>query len=76
MGKVVGDALNPSAEVVLFPSRKTDGVFVWPAELGYYVRKYHLRVPAAFVERMLSLNWQPPAEQENDWAGFGLAMEN
>jgi hypothetical protein len=67
MGKVVGDMLDPSVEVILFPGRNTDGCFVWPAELAYYVRRYHLRVPRHFVAHMASLNWWPPAEEEIDW---------
>jgi len=72
MGTIVGDVLNPNAQVILFPGRRTDGVFVWPAELSYYVRRYHLRVPDLLVERMASLNWQPPTEEDIDWQRLGM----
>ena len=66
-GKIVGDVLNPDEQVVLFPGAKTDGVFSWAAELYYYVRKYHLRVPTEFIEHMALRNWIPPTEDEVDW---------
>src|SRR4051812_40591769 len=45
MGKVTGDVLNPEEKVVLFPGTNTDGLYLWPAELAYYVRRYHVRLP-------------------------------
>ena len=72
MGKVVGDVLDPGANVVLFPGKRTDGVFVWPAEIAYYVRRYHLRLPNELVERMASLNWQPPTDEQIDWKQLGM----
>jgi hypothetical protein len=72
VGTIVGDVLNPNTPVVLLPGKRTDGVYVWQAELPYYIRKYHLRLPDELVERMASLNWQPPAKQEIDWQGLGL----
>ena len=67
VGTIVGDVLNPTTHVVLFPGKRTDGIYIWQAELAYYVRKYHLRVPLELVSRMASLNWQPHTEQEIDW---------
>src|SRR5262249_47215801 len=49
MGKVVGDALNPSEAAILFPGTNTDGLYLWPLELAYYVRKYHVRLPREFL---------------------------
>jgi hypothetical protein len=34
MGKVVGDALNPSEGAILFPGTNTDGLYLWPLELA------------------------------------------
>jgi hypothetical protein len=67
LGKIVGDVLDPTSKVTLFPGMNTDGVYIWPAELAYYVRTYHVRVPQGLVEHMASLNWQPPTEGEIDW---------
>ena len=72
MGKIVGDVLDPNAKAVLFPGSKTDGLYAWPSELAYYVRKYHLRIPKELREHMASRNWLPPKETEVDWKGIGL----
>ncbi len=56
-GKVVGDCgilatccicgqRNGSQEL-------SDGVFVWPEGLGHYVREHAVRLPQAFIERVL-----------------------
>ena len=76
LGKVVGDVLDPDAKAVLFPGKNTDGVYVWPAELAYYVRKYHIRLPQPLIERMVALSWQPPAEEDIDWENMGLGFED
>jgi hypothetical protein len=74
MGKVVRDVLDPGNGAMLFPGTNTDGLFLWPLELAYYVRKYHVRLPSAFLERMASRDWQPPSKTEINWeslyAGF------
>ena len=60
MGKTVRDALNPASSLPLYPGTNTDGLYLWPLELAYYVRTYHVRLPQHFVERMKSKNWNPP----------------
>ncbi|MEV0328310.1 hypothetical protein AB0H63_17970 [Micromonospora echinospora] len=39
---------------------KTDGQWVWPADLSYYVREYNVKLPVEFVDRIRSLNWSAP----------------
>ncbi|HEX4795991.1 MAG TPA: hypothetical protein VH370_19540 [Humisphaera sp.] len=63
MGKVVRDVLDPDSTVHLYPATMTDGLYLWPLELAYYVRKYHVRLPADFFQRMASLNWKPVAKE-------------
>ena len=67
MGKVVRDVLKPSNGVKLYPGTNTDGLYLWPAELAYYVGNYHIRLPPHFVERMASKNWQPPLKSSIDY---------
>lgn len=38
----------------------TDGVYVWPADLSYYVRHYHVTLPKAFVIHVQTNTWQVP----------------
>lgn len=35
------------------PMANTDGVYAWPIELFYYVRKYNLRLPEKFERHIL-----------------------
>ena len=74
-GSVVGDGLDPTIKVVLFPGTRTDGRFMWPMELAYYVRKYHVRMPADFTSHMDSRNWQAPTKAELDWNAIYAACE-
>jgi hypothetical protein len=67
MGKVVRDALDSNSGVYLYPGANTDGLYVWPMELAYYVQKYHVRLPQHFLERMASLNWKPPTTAAIDY---------
>jgi hypothetical protein len=36
----------------------TDGVWLWPGALLYYVREYHLRPPAEFVQHAEAHQWR------------------
>jgi hypothetical protein len=48
-------------------SFRSDGVWVWPNLLEYYVREYHLRIPDEFVRHMAARNWRPPQPDELDF---------
>ncbi|HZN68414.1 MAG TPA: hypothetical protein VFB66_24225 [Tepidisphaeraceae bacterium] len=74
MGKVVFDALGPTCDKILFPATNTDGLYLWPAELAYYVRKYHVRLPQHFLDRMRSFNWTPPCESEINFANLDVGL--
>lgn len=36
----------------------TDGVWLWPGELGHHVRAYNLRLPAEFVAHARERRWE------------------
>jgi hypothetical protein len=36
----------------------TDGIWVWPSDLGYYVNCYNVNLPQAFLDHMRSSKWQ------------------
>ncbi|MDX2730990.1 hypothetical protein [Streptomyces sp. PA03-2a] len=38
----------------------TDGVWMWPADLAYYVRRYNIALPEDFISHARSLNWVAP----------------
>jgi hypothetical protein len=39
----------------------TDGVWLWPGVLAYYVAKYHVRVDPEFIDHARARNWTVPA---------------
>jgi len=55
----VSDVLDPTAGFVGTRSIHTDGVWCWPGDLAHYVRRYHVALPSAFLEHLLSRGWQP-----------------
>src|SRR5215211_1156339 len=40
----------------------TDGRYLWPGDLAHYVRTYHVRVAAPFVEHMMASGWKVPSD--------------
>ena len=38
---------------------RTDGVWVWPNDLAYYVKNYQVSLPMDFLEHMAAHNWVP-----------------
>ena len=57
-GEVVSDVLNPENGVIGTSDAVTDGSWLWPGDLVYYVENYNLELPQEFVDSM----------EENDWA--------
>ena len=41
---------------------KSDGEWVWPVSLAYFVREYHISLPQEFIDRMESRNWHVPPD--------------
>lgn len=65
-GSVVDDALDTSKKAVAPLEIATDGRWVWPRDLAYYVREYHLALPQAFIEDMRARFWNPPRLSQDD----------
>lgn len=59
-GPMVDDALDPSNEAVAPLETATDGQWMWPRDLAYYVEKYHVELPEEFVKHMRNRDWQVP----------------
>ena len=38
----------------------TDGIWLWPSDLAYYMRHYQVAVPYALVAHMKTQGWRPP----------------
>lgn len=57
-GGIVTDVINPENGLAGCPELKTDGIWVWPGDLEYYVKHYHLKLDEEFVKTMCKNNWR------------------
>jgi hypothetical protein len=51
------DVLDPSSGRGTCPDMMTDGVWLWPRELAYYVGTYRVELPEEFVAHMRQAGW-------------------
>lgn len=61
------------------PSRnlRTDGVWVWGKDVGYYVRKYSIRPPADFMKHMEEVDYRVAFVDDKQLAeAVSFAMSN
>jgi hypothetical protein len=69
-----GDSISIDPNSVL-----TDGTWLWPGVLVYYLARYHLRLDPAFVDHARARNWSiRPSEVNLDdlcWDAFRLPPE-
>lgn len=54
------DVLSAGHEIIGSLALRTDGVFLWPGDLSYYVEKYRVSLPRTFLEHMSANNWTVP----------------
>jgi hypothetical protein len=59
-GQLVGDVLAEASTAVAPLEIHTDGEWVWPADLAYYLAHYHVALPAELWARAAANAWQPP----------------
>ena len=59
-GVRVNDYLNSDNRAVAPLETATDGTWIWPRDLPYYVETYSVALPTAFVQHMKQRNWEPP----------------
>ncbi|WP_157982388.1 hypothetical protein [Nocardiopsis sp. FIRDI 009] len=66
--QVLFDVLDEKCPAICSLSVLTDGVWLWPSDLSYYVREYNVRLPDRFVRHAESTGWAPmiPSEEELD----------
>jgi hypothetical protein len=73
-GRRVGDVLDPEHTDVADLAVLTDGEWVWPADLAYYVDRYGVALPAEFVSHMRALDWRPPELTDDELAALVVEM--
>ncbi len=57
-GGVQFDVVEPSSGHVTSPDMVSDGDWLWPGELAYYVSRYHVALPAEFTNSLRRKAWQ------------------
>ncbi len=58
----VEDMISDDEIMIGPPHLLTDGIYVWPGDLPYYVRTYHVRLPTAFVAHARANSFAMPAD--------------
>lgn len=53
------DVFDPSRTAGT-PAMRTDGTYVWPETLAYYVETYNVAVPDELVSHIRNNGWTPP----------------
>ena len=76
----VAHSVSPSFSTSIEPGCVlTDGVWLWPAVLSYYVARYHVKLDPEFVAHASANNWiirQPEVKLDNlCWDAFQLPPE-
>jgi hypothetical protein len=59
-GEHVSDVLKDEKVDAGLLAIQTDGRWVWPADLAYYVREYNVQLPVHFVDWARAAAWTPP----------------
>ncbi len=54
---LVDDVIDSSKGTAGTPTVYTDGKWIWPGDLAYYVKNYHLGLPQEFLDYMQEKNW-------------------
>lgn len=57
----IGDALNPDSEVAIPVMWFTDGVWIWSAQVSYYLATYGLIFESELLDHIRSVGFQPVA---------------
>ena len=59
-GEVVKDVLHPEKGIAGTPDDMTDGKWIWPGDLAYYVENYDLKLDDEFINYMIEQKWAIP----------------
>ena len=56
--EVTHDIISPEKGTSGTASSYTDGIWLWPGDLAYYVKNYKLKLPDEFISTMAQNNWK------------------
>lgn len=60
------DLLDEQAGKICQLALRTDGEWIWPNSLAYYVRTYHVELPREFLDRMAARSWVAPELEQDE----------
>lgn len=69
---LVSDVLNESKGVIRNLEILTDGMWVWPSDLSYYVKFYHIELDTHFLEHIKKNEWTIPNKKDIDLSKLEL----
>lgn len=61
---LIKDILDESEPIIGSLKLLTDGEWVWPSDLPYYVKKYHVKLKKDFLLHVQARNWILDNKQE------------
>lgn len=68
---IARDLIDPQHPVIGVPNVRTDGEWAWTEDVVYYVRKYHIGLPAEMMTTMAKNEWVIP--KVKDFSEFVLS---
>jgi hypothetical protein len=69
------DLLDEQVTMICRYSTLTDGTWIWPSDLAYYVRTYHVVLPEDFLRHMASRDWVVPGIDDAELETIGERLE-
>lgn len=63
---VTRDAICPEKGIIGTPDSLSDGIWIWHADLSYYVKEYGLKLSEEFIEHMKLNSWLVPKDVNFD----------
>jgi len=69
-----GKMLDHRGNYIPYTTR-TDGTWLWPAELAHYVMVHHVRITDAMLNHIKSNNYTPPLISDEDFDNVVLAQD-
>ncbi|MFK0189460.1 hypothetical protein [Kitasatospora sp. NPDC090308] len=71
----VDDLLDDQAKNICQYATLTDGSWIWPSNLAYYVETYHVALPADFLNHMESHGWDAPEVSDEELDAIDTELE-
>lgn len=66
-GGIAQDVINPQNGGAGCPDMITDGIWIWPGDLAYYVMQYNLKLDEDFIHTMKENKWHVNSNTDIDF---------